>query len=102
MSPSSVSVHPARSISDEPGLFSSIHSSWELATVPAQATSLIRIDPGGYGVDGGRTVIVIDGVGVRVEVCVGVIVVVSVWEGVAVGVYVSDEVIVVNGVEVGV
>lgn len=63
---------------------------------------MIRIDPGGYGVDGGRTVIVIDGVGVRVEVCVGVIVVVSVWEGVAVGVYVSDEVIVVNGVEVGV
>src|SRR3972149_10732561 len=46
MSPPSVSVHPSRVIGAGPGFHNSIHSSLVEASVPAQATSLMRTSPG--------------------------------------------------------
>jgi hypothetical protein len=60
---------------EEPGLYSSIHSSFALADVPDQATSLIKTNGELDGVE----------VLVAVGVCVGVEILVGVEVGVGVG-----------------
>src|SRR4030067_339542 len=45
-SPSPDSLQPSSEMDAAPGLYNSIHSSVEKACVPAQATSLIRTEPG--------------------------------------------------------
>ena len=106
MSPPSESRHPSRLIGSEPGLWSSIHSSLELYSLPAHATSLIKIVRAGTGVAGGELLVVSVGVCVRVGVLegVGVSVGVSVVPGVsgecvAEGVAEGSTVDVVVGVE---
>src|SRR4030067_313452 len=47
MSPPSARRQPSRRIESGPGFHSSIHSSLEEASVPAQATSLMRTEPAG-------------------------------------------------------
>lgn len=95
-------IHPTRFTLVLPGLYSSIHSSFADAVVPAQATSLMITlrNPAGVDVAGGVKVVVEVGVFVivGVMVVVGVIVVVGVM--VPVGVMVGVSVIV--GVSVGV
>ena len=85
MSPPSLRVQPARSISAAPALYSSIHSSLDEAEVPAHATSL--------------TVTASGGVSVAVDVAVGGVVAValSVGEGVIVSVGVAEAVMVAVG-----
>ncbi len=56
MSPPSPRLHPSRSIPSGPGLCSSIHSSLAEASVPAQAISLMRMEPGARGVGEGTGV----------------------------------------------
>jgi hypothetical protein len=69
-------IQPLRSMENVEGLYSSIHSSWELASVPAQATSLISRVRGGTAVGEG------DGVFDDVAVEVGEGVADAVEEGV--------------------
>lgn len=71
ISPLSVRIHLLRLIGAEELLNNSIHSSFAEARVPAQAISLIRIDCGGYGVEGAGAVSVDVGFGVDVGVSVG-------------------------------
>ena len=90
MSPPSSRSQPPRSMAAEPGLYNSIHSSFGEAIVPAQATSLIRMEKGGYlGVGSGDGVGVEEGVAVDVDVGDGLGSIVGVGVGVS-GVVVAD------------
>ena len=98
MSPPSVRVHPARLIGEPEVLKSSILSSFAEASVPAQASSLIRIERGGSGVEAGVGGDVSVGVKEGVVEDVGEVVAVADWVGVGVSVGEVDG----EGVGVGV
>jgi hypothetical protein len=66
-----LNTHPVKLISADPGLYNSIHSSLVEASVPAQATSLMRSVRGGTAVPAGEEVAVLVGEGVFVEDDVG-------------------------------
>ena len=94
-------IHPTRFTLVEPGLYSSIHSSFVDAAVPAQATSLMITlrKPAGVEVAVRVGVTVVVGVMVTVGVIVSVRVMVGVGVIVSVGVIV--DVCVIVGVSVG-
>ena len=95
-------IHPTRFTLVPPGLYSSIHSSFVDAAVPAQATSLMITlrKPAGVEVEVGVGVTVVVGVILAVGEIVSVRVMVGVGVMVSVGVIVA--VCVIVGVSVGV